>query len=184
MADTKLRINNRIRVAEVRLIDENGNQMGIVSTAAALKRAEESSLDLVEVAPRAKPPVCKILDYGKYQFDTNKRLRGMKKSTKTSKLKEVRMQPKISIHDLTFKTKAVQTFLSEGSKVKVSIRFRGREFAHTELGKEVLERTLEILTIPVKIEKAPAMEGRMMTMLLAPGVKKVKREQEDAKDKD
>lgn len=183
MADTRLRINNRIRAFEVRLIDDQGNQMGIVNTKEALQLAEQRSLDLVEVAPQASPPVCKILNYGKYQFDTNKRKRDLKKNTKTSKLKEVRMQPKISIHDLTFKTKAIQSFLSEGSKVKVSIRFRGREFAHPELGRNVLQKVLEILTVPVKIEKAPALEGRMMTMLLTLGAKKAMiKEQANAQD--
>ncbi len=183
MPSQKPRTNNRIRVPEIRLIDESGAQLGVIKTEEALKMAVSKSLDLVEVAPLARPPVCKILDYGKYVFDANKRMRGLKKNSKSSKLKEVRMQPKISIHDLTFKTKAVQSFLSEGNKVKVSIRFRGREFIHPELGTQVLKKVLEILSIPVKIEKEPSMEGRMMTMLLSPE-KKATRITENAENKD
>ena len=132
------RINERIRVREVRLIDDEGNQKGIVPTVEALRMAKERDVDLIEVAPTANPPVCKILDFGKYRFEQEKKLRDSKKKQKVLKLKEIRMQPKIGPGDLDTKAKHVQEFLDEGNKVKVTIRFRGRELAHTDLGFGVL----------------------------------------------
>ena len=173
MADNKgLRINEQIRVREVRLIDDKGDQKGIVPTIEALKMAKEQELDLVEVAPQANPPVCKILDYGKYRFEQEKKLRDSKKNQKQLKLKEIRMQPKIGPGDLDFKSKHVQEFLNEGNKVKVTIRFRGRELAHTELGYDVLKEVLKRLDDEYVIEKQPAMEGRFMSMTLSPKTKK------------
>ena len=173
MADNKgLRINEQIRVREVRLIDDKGDQKGIVPTIEALKMAKEQELDLVEVAPQANPPVCKILDYGKYRFEQEKKLRDAKKNQKQLKLKEIRMQPKIGSGDLDFKSKHVQEFLNEGNKVKVTIRFRGRELAHTELGYDVLKEVLKRLDDEYVIEKQPAMEGRFMSMTLSPKTKK------------
>ena len=173
MADNKgLRINEQIRVREVRLIDENGEQKGIVPTLEALKMARDLSLDLVEVAPTANPPACKILDYGKYRFEMEKKLRESKKRQKLQELKEIRMQPKIDDHDLDFKSKHVKEFLADGDKVKVTIRFRGRELAHTELGLVVLKDVLSKLGDDYVIEKQPAMEGRFMSMTLAPKAKK------------
>ena len=173
MADNKgLRINEQIRVREVRLIDDKGDQTGIVPTIEALKMAREQELDLVEVAPQANPPVCKILDYGKYRFEQEKKLRDSKKNQKQLKLKEIRMQPKIGSGDLDFKSKHVQEFLNEGNKVKVTIRFRGRELAHTELGYDVLKEVLKRLDDDYVIEKQPAMEGRFMSMTLSPKTKK------------
>jgi translation initiation factor IF-3 len=170
--NTNLRINEQIRVREVRLIDENGEQKGIVPTLEALKMAREQSLDLVEVAPTANPPACKILDYGKYRFEMEKKLRESKKKQKLQELKEIRMQPKIDDHDLDFKSKHVKEFLADGDKVKVTIRFRGRELAHTELGLVVLKDVLSKLGDDYVIEKQPAMEGRFMSMTLAPKAKK------------
>ena len=173
MAENKgLRINEQIRVREVRLIDDEGTQKGIVPTIEALKMAKERELDLVEVAPQANPPVCKILDYGKYRFEQEKKLRDSKKNQKLLKLKEIRMQPKIGAGDLDFKSKHVQEFLAEGNKVKVTIRFRGRELAHTELGYDVLKEVLKRLGDEYVIEKQPAMEGRFMSMTLSPKAKK------------
>ncbi len=173
MADNKgLRINEQIRVREVRLIDDKGDQTGIVPTIEALKMAREQELDLVEVAPQANPPVCKILDYGKYRFEQEKKLRDSKRNQKQLKLKEIRMQPKIGSGDLDFKSKHVQEFLNEGNKVKVTIRFRGRELAHTELGYDVLKEVLKRLDDEYVIEKQPAMEGRFMSMTLSPKTKK------------
>jgi len=173
LADNKgLRINEQIRVREVRLIDDKGDQKGIVPTIEALKMAKEQELDLVEVAPQANPPVCKILDYGKYRFEQEKKLRDSKKNQKQLKLKEIRMQPKIGAGDLDFKSKHVQEFLNEGNKVKVTIRFRGRELAHTELGYDVLKEVLKRLDDDYVIEKQPAMEGRFMSMTLSPKTKK------------
>ena len=173
MADNKgLRINEQIRAREVRLIDDQGEQKGIVPTLEALHMARELSLDLVEVAPQANPPACKILDYGKYRFEMEKKLRESKKKQKLQELKEIRMQPKIDDHDLDFKSKHVKEFLADGDKVKVTIRFRGRELAHTELGLVVLKDVLSKLGDDFVMEKQPAMEGRFMSMTLAPKAKK------------
>ena len=161
------RINEMIRVREVRLIDEEGNQLGIVPTPEALRMAKDKGLDLVEVSPNANPPVCKILDYGKYRFEQEKKLRDAKKNQKVLKLKEIRMQPKIGSGDLDTKAKHIQEFLDEGDKVKVTIRFRGRELAHTELGYEVLNEVLKRLTTAYNIEKPAAMDGRNMSMTIS-----------------
>ena len=161
------RINEQIRVREVRLIDDLGEQKGIVPTIEALRMAKEKDLDLVEVSPNANPPVCKILDYGKYRFEQEKKLRESKKNQKVLKLKEIRMQPKIGPGDLDTKAKHVQEFLEEGNKVKVTIRFRGRELAHTELGYDVLNEVLKRLTSAYVVEKQPAMDGKFMSMTIA-----------------
>jgi translation initiation factor IF-3 len=166
-----LRINERIRVREVRLVRDDGEQ-AITATVEALSEARERNLDLVEVAPNSNPPVCKIMDYGKYRFEMEKKNRESKKKQKQTKLKEVRMQPKIEKHDMEFKSKHVDTFLAEGNKVKVTIRFRGRELAHTELGKVVLDRVLEHLTTEYVLESRPRMEGKFMSMILSPKGKK------------
>ena len=162
------RINEMIRVREVRLIDDEGNQKGIVPTPEALKMAKEKELDLVEVSPNATPPVCKILDYGKYRFEQEKKLRDSKKNQKVLKMKEIRMQPKIGSGDLDTKAKHIQEFLNEGDKVKVTIRFRGRELAHTDLGFEVLNEVLKRLTSAYNIDKPAAMDGRNMSMTISP----------------
>ena len=173
MAENKgLRVNEQIRVREVRLIDGEGEQRGIVPILEALKIAKEQELDLVEVAPQANPPVCKILDYGKYRFELEKKLRDSKKKQKVLKLKEIRMQPKIAEGDIEFKSKHIKEFLAEGNKVKVTVRFRGRELAHTDLGLEVLKEVLNRLEDDYTLEKQPAMEGRFMSMVVVPKVKK------------
>ena len=172
MAKQDVRINGKIQVREVRLIDGEGNQRGIVPTSEALQLAQEAGIDLVEVAPNAKPPVCKLLDYGKYKFESEKKLKESKRKQKLVKLKEVRMQPKIENHDLEFKTKHIQKFLDEGLKVKITVRFRGRELAHTELGRVVLDKVLEMLNNSFNVDRAAQMEGRNMTMLLSPKGKK------------
>ncbi|MFO8042063.1 MAG: translation initiation factor IF-3 [Alkalispirochaeta sp.] len=171
MAKQDLRTNEAIRVREVRLIGTEGEQLGIVPTLEALEMAREHDVDLVEVAPQAKPPVCKLLDYGKFKFEQEKNARESRKKQKLLKMKEVRMQPKIESHDLEFKTKHIKDFLEQGSKVKVTIRFRGRELAHTELGKVVLERILDMLDTPYNVDRRPAMEGRFMSMILSPSGK-------------
>ncbi len=165
-----LRINDQIRSREVRLIDAQGEQLGVVPLQKAKAVANESGLDLVEVSPNAVPPVCKILDYGKYIYEQKKKIRDAKKNQTQIKLKEIRMQPKIESHDLEFKTKHVADFLEEGNKVKVTIRFRGREMAHTELGRDVLMRVLDKLTereVPHNLDRPPQMEGRFMSMILS-----------------
>lgn len=178
LAKQELRTNEAIRVREVRLVGSDGQQLGIVPTLEALKMAQDQGIDLVEVAPQAKPPVCKILDYGKFKFEQEKNNREARKKQKLLKLKEVRMQPKIETHDLEFKTKHVQEFLEAGSKVKVTIRFRGRELAHTELGKVVLDKILDMLDTPYVLERSPAMEGRFMSMTLAPGTRRSQQQEQ------
>ena len=162
-----LRVNEMIRIREVRVIDEEGNQLGIIPTPEALKMAKDKDLDLVEVSPNANPPVCKILDYGKYKFEQEKKLRDSKKNQKVLKLKEIRMQPKIGTGDLDTKAKHIQEFLDEGDKVKVTIRFRGRELAHTELGYDILNEVLKRLTSAYNIDKPAAMDGRNMSMTIS-----------------
>ena len=172
MPDKDLRINEQIRVREVRLIRDEGEKQGIMTILEALEIAKEQGLDLVEVAPQANPPVVKILNYGKFKFENEKRVRDSKKKQKLLKLKEIRMQPKIDEHDLDFKSKHIKEFLAEGNKVKVTIRFRGRELAHTELGLDVLKDVLARIEGEYNMDKPPAMEGRFMSMVLSPKSKK------------
>jgi translation initiation factor IF-3 len=172
LSDKDLRINEQIRVREVRLIRDEGEQQGIMSTLEALNIARALGLDLVEVAPQANPPVVKIMDYGKFKFENEKKVRDSKKKQKLLKLKEIRMQPKIDDHDLDFKSKHVREFLGEGNKVKVTVRFRGRELAHTELGLVVLKDVLARVEGDYVMDKPPAMEGRFMSMVLSPKTKK------------
>jgi translation initiation factor IF-3 len=171
LADKDLRINEQIRVREVRLIREDGEQQ-VMTTAEALELARGQGLDLVEVAPQAVPPVVKIMNYGKYKFENEKKVRDSRKKQKLLKLKEIRMQPKIDEHDLDFKSKHVREFLAEGNKVKVTVRFRGRELAHTELGLDVLKDVLQRIEGDYVLDKAPVMEGRFMSMVLSPKTKK------------
>jgi translation initiation factor IF-3 len=172
LADKDLRINEEIRVREVRVIDAAGEQRGIMQTLEAIRIAKEDGLDLVEVAPQASPPVCMMLNYGKFKFETEKKVRDSKKKQKLLKMKEIRMQPKIADGDLDFKSKHVKEFLDEGNKVKVTVRFRGRELAHTELGLVVLNDVLKKLEGEYVLDKAPLMEGRFMSMIIGPKVKK------------
>jgi translation initiation factor IF-3 len=171
LADKDLRVNEHIRVREVRLIHENGEQR-IMPTHEALAIAREQNLDLVEVAPRASPPVVKIMNYGKFKFENLKKSKETKRRQKMLKLKEIRMQPKIADGDLEFKSKHVKEFLDEGNKVKVTIRFKGRELAHTELGKVVLEGVLAKIEGEYVLDRPPTMEGRFMSMVLSPKSKK------------
>ncbi len=182
MASQDLRVNERIRVREVRLIDDEGTQLGIVPTPEAKNMAKERGLDLVEVAPQASPPVCKLLDYGKYKFEQEKKTRESKKKQKQLQLKEIRMQPKIESHDLKFKTKHIRQFLDEGNKVKVTVRFRGREMAHTELGRDVLDRILAELGEGYHVDRKPSMEGRFMSMIVGPQTKRPKRQKDASED--
>lgn len=171
MATKDLRINSQIRAREVLLIDENGIQKGVVSSHEALILAEEAGLDLVEVSPMANPPVCKILDFGKYRYEMEKKQKEAKKNQVVAKLKEVRMQSKIAEGDIVTKSKAISEFLSGGDKVKVSIRFKGRTVVHPELGKDVLDAILVKLTemgCAFNLDKPAMMEGRMMSMMLSP----------------
>ncbi|MEL3908773.1 MAG: translation initiation factor IF-3 [Treponemataceae bacterium] len=171
--EKKLRVNERIRVREVRLITDSGEQLGIVSTVEALARARDAGLDLLEVSPNANPPVCKIIDYGKYKFQMDKKARDAKKAQKVMDLKPITMSPVIGDHDLDVKVKNIKRLLLAGNKVKAVVRFWGRHMAHTEIGKEVLDKILEKLDPDdFTIEKGVSMEGRFMSMTLAPKSKK------------
>ena len=171
MATRDLRINRQIRAREVLVIDENGVQRGTMGVPEACRLADEAGMDLVEVSPNANPPVCKILDFGKYRYELERKTREAKKNQTIVKIKEIRMQPKIEKHDLETKSKAIAEFLGEGNKVKVSVRFRGRELAHPELGKVVLDKILDALTelgVAYNLDKGALMEGKMMSMTVSP----------------
>ena len=185
MATKDLRINRQIRAREVFLIDESGSQRGVMSTFDALKVAEEAGLDLVEVSPMANPPVCKVLDFGKYRYELEKKQKEAKKNQVVTKLKEVRMQSKIAEGDINTKSKAIAEFLADGNKVKVSIRFKGRTMTHPELGKDVLDTILVKLTemeCPFNLDKSAFMEGKMMSIMLSPS-KSSKKTQKNAGQK-
>ena len=159
-------INEQIRDREVRLIGEDGEQLGIMSSRDAYKRAQEAGLDLVKIAPTAKPPVCKIIDYGKYKYELARKEKEAKKKQKTIEVKEVRLSPNIDTNDLNTKVGAARKFISKGDKVKVTLRFRGREMAHMQSSKYILDEFAEKLSDIAVVEKAPKVEGRSMTMFL------------------
>ena len=163
---TELMINEQIRDKEIRLIDENGEQLGIVSSREAQKIADERKLDLVKIAPTAKPPVCKIIDYGKYRYELARKEKEAKKKQKTIDVKEVRLSPNIDTNDLNTKVNAARKFLSKGDRVKVTLRFRGREMAHMASSRHVLDDFAKQLADVATVEKAPKVEGRSMTMFL------------------
>ena len=163
------RANRDIRgVREVQLIDQDGQNKGVVPFFDAMKIAEEAGLDLVEIAPNSTPPVCKILDYGKFRFNEQKKQAEARKKQKTVEVKEIKLRPGIDKHDYDVKMKAVQRFFEEGDKVKVTLRFRGREMAHTDLGVRLLDRVKAETATIAKVESEPQMEGRQMIMILAP----------------
>lgn len=159
-------INEQIRDKEVRLVGENGEQLGIMSSRDAQKMADDAGLDLVKIAPTAKPPVCKIVDYGKYRYEQIRREKEAKKKQKTIEIKEIRLSPNIDTNDLNTKMNAARKFLTKGDKVKVTLRFRGREMAHMANSKHILDDFAEELSEIAVIEKAPKVEGRSMTMVL------------------
>ena len=162
------RVNGAIRARSVRCIGPEGDQLGILELEAALDKAAGLGLDLVELQPNAEPPVCKILDYGKYKYQAQKRANEARKKQKIIEVKEIKLRPNIDTHDYEVKMKAVRKFLAAGDKVKVTLRFRGREMAHIELGSELLERLRGEIEEIAKIEAMPKMEGRQMIMVLAP----------------
>lgn len=163
-----MRINDEIRVKEVRLTSADGEQLGIVATKDALRMAQEKEQDLVEIAPNAKPPVCRIMDFGKFKYEQSKREKEARKKQKVISVKEVKIRPNIEDHDLEVKTKNAVKFLNEGDKVKVTLMFRGREMAHAELGRQLLTKVAEITKEIATIERHPKVEGRNMIMILAP----------------
>jgi len=161
-------VNDQIRVREVRLIGAEGENHGVVSTPQAIDIARDSGLDLVEISPNAEPPVCKVLDYGKYKYEQQKKANAARKSQKTQDVKEIKMRPGIDVHDYETKLKKVHQFIDKGDKVKMTIRFRGREMAHQELGMKVLNRVADEMAETAKIEARPKMEGRQMIMVISP----------------
>ena len=160
-------INEQIRDKEVRLIGADGEQLGIVSSREAQKIADEAGLDLVKIAPNAKPPVCKVIDYGKYRYEQARKEKDAKKKQKTVELKEIRLSPNIEANDLNTKTNAARKFLAKGNKVKITLRFRGREMAHMNSSKHILDDFAEALSDIAVVEKAPKIEGRNIGMVLA-----------------
>ena len=162
------RTNQDIRVPRVLLIDQNGEKQGEMPTSAALEAAEEAGLDLVEIVPNANPPVCKIMDYGKFRFQEQKKKNEARKRQKVVELKEIKLRPNIDVHDYEVKAKAMHRFFGEGDKVKVTLRFRGREMAHPELGMKLLLKVKDDFDEVAKVEFEPKMEGRQMIMILAP----------------
>jgi translation initiation factor IF-3 len=155
----------------VRVISPDGEQLGIIPIEQALSIAEEQGLDLVEVAPLARPPVCRIMDYGKFKYEEQRKAREARKKQHHVQIKEVKMRPGIEDHDFDFKTRHARRFLEEGNKVKLTMMFRGRQMAHPEIGRQVLDRVSEMLSDVAKVESAPMMEARAMTMVLAPTLK-------------
>jgi translation initiation factor IF-3 len=171
-----VRTNERIRVREIRVIDDNGEQLGIMPPPQAIAIARTKGLDLVEISPTAVPPVCRIMDFGKYQYEQQKRTRAAKKHQKVIEVKEIKFRPKVDEHDYQFKKKHIERFIEDGDKVKATVFFRGREMAHPEIGRRILERLTGELGDLVVIESMPLKEGNQMHTILAPrpGVKKAK----------
>ncbi len=162
------RVNDEIRIPQVRLIDQNGEMQGVLSTREAIARAFAVGLDLVEISPNAEPPVAKILDYGKFKYEQQKKRNEARKKQKVVEIKEVKVRPNIDENDYQVKLRAMKGFIGEGDKVKVTLRFRGREMAHQELGVKVLERIRADMDIDTKVEQMPKMENRQMVMVLTP----------------
>jgi translation initiation factor IF-3 len=178
--DSKARINWRIRVPQVRLIDDQGEQVGVVPTQQAMQMAEERGLDLVEVAPNADPPVCRLMDYGKFRYDQAKKEREARKNQKVVEVKEIRMQPNTDDHDIETKSKLARRFLEDGDKVKLTVRLRGRQNAHPDIGIKLLTDMSEMLRDVGTVEQRPQHEGRAQSMVLAPATKTSKRSERAA----
>jgi translation initiation factor IF-3 len=166
--DKDIQVNHEIKAREVRLIGADGKQLGVMPLREALRYAQEANLDLVKIASNAKPPVCKVMDFGKYKYEQSKREKEARKNQKVINVKEIRMNPTIDEHDFQVRLKNTLKFLQEGNKVKVSIRFRGRQMAHTKLGEEVLNKMAENIKEYGIVERMPKMEGRSMIMILSP----------------
>ena len=161
-------INEEIRDKEVRLVSADGEQLGIMTAQEALSKAEEANLDLVKISPNAVPPVCKLMDYGKFKFEQTKREKEAKKNQRVVEIKEVRMSPGIDVNDFNVKLRNAQKFLADGNRVKVSVRFRGREMAHTDIGRKLLDKFAEQCAEIANVDKGAKLEGRNMSMFLSP----------------
>src|SRR5262245_21419092 len=164
--DDRVRVNERIRVREIRVIDDTGQQLGIMAPPQALQIAKQKGLDLVEISPTAVPPVCRIMDFGKYQYQEQKRQREAKRNQKVIEVKEIKFRPKVDEHDYQFKKKHIERFLADGDKVKATIFFRGREMAHPEIGRRILERLIDELSEVAVAETQPRQEGNQMHTIL------------------
>ena len=171
-----------IRIREVRVIDDQGEQLGVMPTAKALALAQEKGLDLVEVAPTAVPPVCRILDYGQYKYELQKREREQKKKQKSQTFKEVRLAVKIDVHDLKTKARRAAEFLDKGDRVKVTVRFRGREISHANLGRDLLMKAADMISEHGVIERQPLLEGRSMYIVMAPHEKRAEKKSEKGEE--
>ena len=183
MAIQTPRINRRIRIPQVRVIDSDGTQIGVLPTSEALALAEDRGLDLVEVSPKARPPVCKIMDYGKYMYEQNKSAKEAKKRQHVTVVKEIKMRPKIEKHDYDFKLRHAREFLEDGDKVKCTVIFRGRELAHKELGAKIINRAVEDLSDVAQVEVPHRHEGRSIVLVLAPLPASKKKDKENEKEK-
>lgn len=168
------RINHEIKIPEIRVVDEEGNMLGILTTREALRMAEEKEMDLVEIAPQAKPPVCKIIDFGKFTYEIQKKEKLAKKNQQQQLMKEIRFKWRTDTHDFNFKTRHARDFLEEGNKVKASVMFRGREITHQEIGKELLERFVLELQDVAKVDSPVRMEGRNLSVIMSPQKSKKK----------
>ena len=166
IAKKDLRINYRIRAKEIRVVGEEGEQLGVMTVQDALKKAEEAGLDLVEVAPTANPPVCRIIDYSKYKYEQEKREKEARKKQRTVHIKEIRLGPKIGEHDYLFKLKNLEEFLKRGDKVKITMMFKGREMTHIDLGRRILDRLSSDISSIGEIEESPRLEGRFINMII------------------
>jgi len=166
--EKRVRVNEQIRIPEIRVIDPEGEQLGVMATAEALKIAEERGLDLVEIAPNSRPPVCKIMDFGKFKYEQSKKARESKRKQHTTHLKEIKIRPKIEEHDLQFKLRNAEKFLVEHDKVKITIVFRGREMEHIDMGRKILDRIVNQFSSIAVIEKDAVQVGKMISMILGP----------------
>ena len=176
-----LRINHQIRVRQIRVIDDEGKQLGVIETADALALANHKGLDLVEIAPEQRPPVCRIMDYGKYKYEEAKKKQQARKRASTVETKEIKFRPKTEEHDMAFKVKHIRRFLEGGNKVRLAVVFRGREITHPKTGMNVLDRVVELCTEIATVEATPNMEGRRMIMVIAPKPGVVRKAQEAKK---
>lgn len=172
ISDKNLRINQQIRAKEIRVIDDEGKQVGVMTVSEALRLAQEKSLDLVEVAPAAQPPVCRIIDFGKFMYERTKKEREAKKAQKSIEVKELRIRPKTNWYHTGFKLKRVRGFLEDGNKIRVRVIFRAREITHTTIGRDILEKVAMELADAASIEQSPIMDGKSLVMLLTPGAMK------------
>lgn len=179
-----MRVNRQIRAPKVRVIGADGQQIGVITVQEALEKAELAALDLVEVSPSANPPVCKIINYGKFRYDQTKREKESKKAQHQIKVKEVKLKPNIDVHDLETKLKHAREFLEKGNKVKVTCTFRGREMAHKEIGQKLIDRVVENLQDAAMVEAPPKLFGRMLTLVLAPATVKKKKQVSNPADKE